>query len=140
MSAIKRSSRLELFPQLLEKRKSIPRSWHNPLVRSEGLMPLTHEGSDYAKLPPLRLCLHGDCGPWPDSSGACHAGIDSRFQQEPGKMSLVQAKAFAFSLATTLMVSIVIFRACDRTLTVVPADDYDVDASHIVYEIDPHAR
>ncbi|BCG86565.1 MULTISPECIES: hypothetical protein [unclassified Mesorhizobium] len=55
-------------------------------------------------------------------------------------MSLVEASAFAFSLATSLMVSIVIFRAGDGTLTVVPADEYDGDASQIVREIDPHAR
>jgi hypothetical protein len=55
-------------------------------------------------------------------------------------MSLAQAKAFAFSLAATLMVNIVIFRAGDGTLTVVPADEYDGDASQVVHEIDPHAR
>ena len=54
-------------------------------------------------------------------------------------MSLVEANAFAFSLATSLMVSIVIFRAGDGTLSVVPADDYDGDAAEIVGEIDPHA-
>ncbi|MEW6633137.1 MAG: hypothetical protein AB1440_19885 [Pseudomonadota bacterium] len=54
-------------------------------------------------------------------------------------MSLAEANAFAFSLATSLMVSIVIFRAGDGTLTVVPADEYDGDTSEIVIEIDPHA-
>ena len=54
-------------------------------------------------------------------------------------MSLSEANAFAFSLATSLMVSIVIFRAGDGTLTVVPADEYEGDASEIVGEIDPHA-
>lgn len=55
-------------------------------------------------------------------------------------MSLMEANAFAFSLATSLMVSIVIFRAGDGTLTVVPADEYDGEASQIVREIDPYAR
>ncbi len=55
-------------------------------------------------------------------------------------MSFQTAHAFAFSLATTLMAAIVIFRAGDGTLTVVPADEYDGDASQIVREIDPHAR
>jgi hypothetical protein len=65
--------------------------------------------------------------------------MDPRFQAGAGKMSLAEANAFAFSLATSLMVSIVIFRAGDGTLTVVPADEYDGDTSEIVIEIDPHA-
>ena len=36
-------------------------------------------------------------------------------------MSFNDAHAFAFSLATTLMVAIVIFRAGDGTLSVIPA-------------------
>ena len=55
-------------------------------------------------------------------------------------MSLVEANAFAFSLATSLMVSIVIFRAGDGTLTVVRADEYEGDVSQIVREIDPYER
>jgi len=66
--------------------------------------------------------------------------MDPRFQAGAAKMSLAQANAFAFSLATSLMVTIVIFRAGDGTLTVVTADEYDGDASQIVREIDPHAR
>jgi hypothetical protein len=50
------------------------------------------------------------------------------------------AHAFAFSLATTLMAAIVIFRAGDGTLSVVmPAGEYDGDAAAIVREIDPFA-
>ncbi|MER9412316.1 hypothetical protein [Mesorhizobium sp. M0589] len=41
-------------------------------------------------------------------------------------MSFADAHAFAFSLAT-LMVAIVIFRAGDGTLSVVPANEYDGD-------------
>ncbi|CAN7697741.1 hypothetical protein LJR234_005907 [Mesorhizobium amorphae] len=55
-------------------------------------------------------------------------------------MSLAEANAFAFSLATSLMVSIVIFRAGDGTLVVTPADEYDGDISEIVGEIDPYAE
>ncbi|MEZ2329059.1 hypothetical protein AB6802_04995 [Mesorhizobium sp. RCC_202] len=55
-------------------------------------------------------------------------------------MSLMEANAFAFSLATSLMVSIVIFRAGDGTLTVVRADEYEGEVSQIVREIDPHER
>ncbi len=54
-------------------------------------------------------------------------------------MSFADAHAFAFSLATTLMVAIVIFRAGDGTLSVVPANEYDGDDTAIISEIDPFA-
>lgn len=52
-------------------------------------------------------------------------------------MPLNQAHAFAFSLATSLMAVIVIFRAGDGTLSVTPAAEYDGDAAAIVHEVDP---
>ena len=52
-------------------------------------------------------------------------------------MSLNDAHAFAFSLATTLMVAIVIFKAGDDTMSVMPASEYDGDASAIIREVDP---
>ena len=55
-------------------------------------------------------------------------------------MSLDQAHAFAFSLATTLMVSIVIFQAGDGTMGVMPAGEYDGDFAAIIHEVDPFAR
>ena len=55
-------------------------------------------------------------------------------------MSLNQAHAFAFSLATTLMVSIVIFQAGDGTMGVMPAGEYDGDFAAIIHEVDPFAR
>lgn len=54
-------------------------------------------------------------------------------------MSLAQAHAFAFSLATTLMAVIVIFRAGDGTVSVTPAAEYDGDSTAILDEIDPFA-
>ncbi|MBN8949788.1 MULTISPECIES: hypothetical protein [Hyphomicrobiales] len=54
-------------------------------------------------------------------------------------MSLKQAHAFAFSLATTLMAAIVIFQAGDGTHSVMPASEYDGDTAAIVHEIDPFA-
>lgn len=54
-------------------------------------------------------------------------------------MSPNDANAFAFSLATTLMAVIVIFRAGDGTLSVSPATEYDAEPSAIVVEIDPLA-
>ena len=53
-------------------------------------------------------------------------------------MSFQTAHAFAFSLATTLMVAIIIFRAGDGTLSVTPATEFDDDAE-VVAEIDPFA-
>ena len=74
------------------------------------------------------------------TSGACHAGIAPRFQNRSRKNVSRRANAFAFSLAASLMVSIVIFRAGDGTLTVVRADEYEGEVSQIVREIDPHER
>jgi hypothetical protein len=54
-------------------------------------------------------------------------------------MSFNDAHAFAFSLATTLMATIVIFRAGDGTLSVSPAAEYDGDDAAVVGEIDPFA-
>jgi len=54
-------------------------------------------------------------------------------------MSLKQAHAFAFSLATSLMAAIVIFQAGDGTHSVMPASEYDGDITAIVHEIDPFA-
>ena len=54
-------------------------------------------------------------------------------------MSFNDAHAFAFSLATTLMAAIVIFRAGDGTLSVTPAAEYDGDDAAIVRELAPFA-
>ena len=54
-------------------------------------------------------------------------------------MSLTDAHAFAFSLAATLMVTIVIFRAGDGSLSVLPAAEYDGSDADLVGEIDPFA-
>ena len=54
-------------------------------------------------------------------------------------MSLKNAQAFAFSLASTLMVAIIIFRAGDGSLSVIPANEYDGDDVQVLLEIDPFA-
>ncbi len=54
-------------------------------------------------------------------------------------MSLADAHAFAFSLAATLMVTIIIFQAGDGTMGVMPAAEYDGDDDAIVEELDPFA-
>lgn len=55
-------------------------------------------------------------------------------------MSFNDAHAFAFSLALTLMAAIVIFRAGDGTLSVIPAAEYDGEETEILCEIDPFTR
>ena len=62
-----------------------------------------------------------------------------RLQQEPKNMSRKDAHAFAASLATTLMVSIVVFQAGDGSFGAVPADEIDGDEVEIVSEYDPFA-
>ena len=54
-------------------------------------------------------------------------------------MSFQTAHAFAFSLASTLMVSIVIFQAGDGTMGVMPSGEYDGELAAIVHEVDPFA-
>ena len=54
-------------------------------------------------------------------------------------MALADADGFAFSLAATLMVTIVVFRAGDGTLSVMPAAEYDGEDDTIIKEIDPFA-
>ncbi len=53
-------------------------------------------------------------------------------------MSLTEAHAFAFSLATTLMVTIAVFRAGDGSFSVAPATEIDWDVE-VVAEMDPYA-
>ena len=53
-------------------------------------------------------------------------------------MSLTDAQAFAYSLATSLMAAIVIFKAGDGTHSVTPANEFAGDAE-VVAEIDPFA-
>ncbi|MBN9241238.1 MAG: hypothetical protein J0I98_00425 [Mesorhizobium sp.] len=52
-------------------------------------------------------------------------------------MSLNDAHAFAFSLATTLMAAIIIFQAGDGTFSITPASEYDGDIAAIVHDYDP---
>lgn len=53
-------------------------------------------------------------------------------------MSRKDAHAFAASLATTLMVSIVVFQAGDGTYGAIPADEIDGDEVSVISEIDPY--
>ncbi|NPD15058.1 hypothetical protein HOY34_07555 [Xinfangfangia sp. D13-10-4-6] len=52
-------------------------------------------------------------------------------------MSFKDATAYAASLAATLMVSIVVFRAGDGTCAACPAEDIEGDEVAILTEIDP---
>ncbi|RKP28180.1 hypothetical protein SYNPS1DRAFT_20487 [Syncephalis pseudoplumigaleata] len=71
--------------------------------------------------------------------GFTNRGDGPPLETGAGSMSFPDAHAFAFSLATTLMAVIVIFRAGDGTLSVTPANEYDGDVSEIVHEVDPFA-
>lgn len=52
-------------------------------------------------------------------------------------MSYKDATAYAASLAATLMVSIVVFRAGDGTFAAAPAADLEADEVAVLAEIDP---
>ena len=52
-------------------------------------------------------------------------------------MSYADATAFAASLASTLMVEIVVFQAGDGTHAAVPADEFDGDEDMVKLEYDP---
>ena len=52
-------------------------------------------------------------------------------------MSYADATAFAASLATSLMVVIVVFQAGDGTHGVMPADEFDGDEDMVKLELDP---
>lgn len=86
-------------------------------------------------MPPLRLRLRGDCSVQSDTSGACQRGWSSARNRSRTDV-LDAAYAFANSLAGTLMVAIIIFRAGDGTLSVTPCNEFDGDAE-VVAEIDP---
>ncbi|AUH65464.1 hypothetical protein F8A10_16060 [Paracoccus kondratievae] len=58
-------------------------------------------------------------------------------RQEPEPMSYADATAFAASLATTLMVVIVVFQAGDGTHGAMPADEFDGDEEMVKLELDP---
>jgi hypothetical protein len=71
--------------------------------------------------------------------GRLSAGDGPPLETGAGSISLNDAQAFAFSLATSLMAAIVIFQAGDGTHSVMPASEYDGDTAAIVHEIDPFA-
>ncbi len=52
-------------------------------------------------------------------------------------MSYADATAFAASLATTLMVSIIVFQAGDGTHGAMPADEFDGDEEMVRLELNP---
>ena len=52
-------------------------------------------------------------------------------------MSYADAIAFAASLASTLMVSIIVFQVGDGTHGAMPADEFDGDEEMVRLELDP---
>ena len=93
----------------------------------------------YARVRPLRLRLRGDCGPGPDTSGACRAGMVPASKTGAGTMSqaLSIAHARGWNLATTLMVCITVFHAGNGEYGVMPSAEYDGDPATIIHEFDP---
>lgn len=73
-----------------------------------------------------------------DTSGACRAG-DGPPPPVTGANPdvLCRCHAFAASLATTLMVVIVVFQAGDGTHGAMPADEFDGDEDMVKLELDP---
>ena len=54
-------------------------------------------------------------------------------------MSLPTAQAFAWSLATTLMTCIVLFRTAEG-YAAMPETEFDGDAATVIHTYDPHER
>lgn len=54
-------------------------------------------------------------------------------------MSLPTAQAFAWSLATTLMACVTLFRAGEG-YGVLPSTEFDGDPASVLHEYDPHGR
>lgn len=54
--------------------------------------------------------------------------------------SLKTAQAYAWSLARSLMVCIIVFRAEDGMFGAMPATEWEGDPDHILAEFDPFGR
>jgi hypothetical protein len=54
-------------------------------------------------------------------------------------MPLTTAEQFAWALAQTLMVSIILFQTHDGQYGAVPADEFDGDHDSVIREYDPFA-
>jgi len=55
-------------------------------------------------------------------------------------MSLPTAQAFAWSLATTLMTAVILYRAGDGSFSALPASEFDGDPAAIIHIYDAHER
>lgn len=53
--------------------------------------------------------------------------------------SLKTIQAYAWNLARTLMVSIIVFRTESGLFSAMPANEWDGDSASIVHEFDPFA-
>lgn len=86
----------------------------------------------------LACACRGDCGLGPDISGAYQAGDGLPLPTGAEKMSQNDARAFAFSLALSLMVTILVFKAGDGSVGVMQASEYDGEESAIICDYDPY--
>jgi hypothetical protein len=81
------------------------------------------------------LC-RGDRGRWPDASAPVERGWPPLLERQEPIMSLDAAQRYAWNLACTLKV-IIILIATDQGYKVMTSDDYDGDVERIVREYDP---
>jgi hypothetical protein len=92
------------------------------------------------RVPPLRASPFAVIAAFAWTLRAPVSGGRSSAQTGAGSMSFKDAQAFAYSLATSLMVVIVIFRAGDGSLSVAPSSEFDGNDEQILSEIDPFAH
>ena len=84
----------------------------------------------------LADACRGDRGQMLDTSGACRAGMVPAFWTGAFTMSLTLAREHAFSLATTLMTCVILFKAGDG-FGAMPTAEFDGEPESIVLEFDP---
>src|SRR5690606_21055977 len=130
------------YPASCQMRSTTPR-FHSRTLVPPSPCQSTREGSAYASVPPSGIRKESE-RPRVIADPVGHFGRLSRGgwspasqRQEPEPMSYADATAFAASLATTLMVSIIVFQAGDGTHGAMPADEFDGDDEMVKLELDP---
>lgn len=103
---------------------------------TEGLMPSTCEGSATPLAAAASSSSARSLQPTAGQIGLLSAKDGPPLATGAKPMSLNDASAVANSLAATLMVAIIIFRAGDGTLSVTPCNEFGGEAA-IVAESDP---
>lgn len=86
----------------------------------------------------LRPSIRGDRGRVPGCVGACRAGSGPASQRREPIMSLEAAQRYAWNLACTLKVIIILIET-DQGYNAMPSDDYDGDVERVIREYDVYA-